>query len=249
MNGRYVHWDDLAGLSILPAHPRPAPVSGHPAPSPVDVGRFGMYLRSHPDQRFVQYVLQGLSEGFRIGAEGSIEFQSSARNHSSSRENPEFVSSYIRSECSAGRLLGPLPPSPLVHVSPIGLVPKNDQPGAWRMIVDLSHPQGHSVNDAIPSTLCSPQYPSIDDAVAVVLSLGRHTQLVKVDLKSAYRVLPVHPLDRQLLGVRWGDQVFVDLCFPFGLRSTPKIFTAFADALAWSLKAAGVPLNSFSLSG
>ena len=242
VDGRYAHWDDIAGLSVPPAHPRPAPISSHPAPSPVDVIRFGTYLRSHPDQRFVRYVLQGLSEGFRIGAVGSVEFQSSARNHSSSRENPGVVLSYIQSECSAGCLLGPLTPSPVVHVSPIGLVPKSDRPDAWRMIVDLSHPQGHSVNDAIPSTLCSPQYPSIDDAVAVVLSLGRHTQLVKIDLKSAYRVLPVHPADRQLLGVRWGDQVFVDLCLPFGLRSAPKIFTAFADAVAWSLKAAGVPL-------
>ena len=110
------------------------------------------------------------------------------------------------------------------------------------MILDLSHPQGHSVNDSILSTLCSPQYPSIDDAVAVVLSLGHHTQLVKIDLKSAYRVLPIHPMDRQLLGVRWGDQVFVDLFLPFGLWSVPKIFTAFAEAVAWSLKATGVPL-------
>ena len=130
---------------------------------------------------------------------GSVEFQSSARNHSSSQENPDVMLSYIHSKCSAGRLLGPRPPSSAVHVTPIGLVPKNDQPGAWRMIVDLSHPQGYR---AILYTLCSPQYPSIDDAVAVILSLGRYTQLVKIDLKSAYRVLPVHPMDRQLLGVR-----------------------------------------------
>ena len=108
--------------------------------------------------------------------------------------------------------------------------------------MDLSHPQGHSVNEAIPPTLCSPQYPSIDDAVAVVLSLGRHTQLVKIDLKRAYRVLPIHPMHRQLLGARWGDQVFVYLCIPFELQSAPKIFTAFADAEAWSLKVTGVPL-------
>ena len=36
-----------------------------------------MYLRSHPDQRFVQYVFQGISKGFQIGAMGNIEIQSS----------------------------------------------------------------------------------------------------------------------------------------------------------------------------
>ena len=71
---------------------------------------------------------------------GSMEIQSSAGNHSSLRENAGVVSSFIQFECSAGRLLGLLPPSPLVNVSPIGLVPKNDQPNSWRMIVVLSHP-------------------------------------------------------------------------------------------------------------
>ena len=108
--------------------------------------------------------------------------------------------------------------------------------------MDLTHPQGHIVNDSIPSMLCHPQCPSTDDGGAVVLLLGRHTQLVRVDLKSAYRVLPIHPVDRQLLGVRQEDQVFVNLCLPFGLLSAPKIFMAFADSVARSLKAAGVPL-------
>ena len=98
--------------------------------------------------------------------------------------------------------MGPLPPSPLVHVSPIGLVPKNKQPGSWRMIVDLSHLRGSSVNDAIPPVFCSPQYPSVDDAVVFVLLLGHQSQLVKIHLMRAYRMLPIHPMDRQLLGVR-----------------------------------------------
>ena len=196
IDGRYIYWDDLVGLSA------PPPISSCPAPTPVAVGCFDVYLRSHPDRRFVGYVLQGLREGFRIGAMGTVEIQSSAHNRSSSRENPGVVSSFIQSESSAGRLLGPLPPSPWVHVSPVGLVPKNDSSGSWRMIVDLSHPRGRSVNDAIPPIFCSPQYPSVDDAVAFILSLGRHTQLVKIDLKSAYRILPIHPMDRQLLGIR-----------------------------------------------
>ena len=58
--------------------------------------------------------------------------------------------------------------------------------------IDLSHPDGRSVNDAIPLALCSLRYPSVDDAVECILSLGRGTLLVKVDLKNAYRLLPIH---------------------------------------------------------
>ena len=105
------------------------------------------------------------------------------------------------------------------------------------MIVDLSAPRGRSVNDSISPDLCSLSYPSVDDAVDYVLALGRSTQMVKLDLKNAYRI---HPGDRRFLGVCWEGQVFIDHCLPFGLRSTPKIFTAFADALAWILHHQGI---------
>ena len=43
-----------------------------------------------------------------------------------------------------------------------------------------------------------------------------------------------------LLGMQWRRQVFVDACLPFGLRSTPLIFTAVADGLEWIVKQQGV---------
>ena len=135
---------------------------------------------------------------------------------------------------------GPWPASDSLHVSPIGLVPKGHDGVTWRMIVDLSYPRGQSVNDCIPSNLCSLSYPSVDDAVDYVMELGRFTQMVKLDLKSAYRILPIHPCDRSVLGVSWEGQVYLDHCLPFGLCSAPKIFTAFADVLAWILHQAGV---------
>ena len=124
----------------------------------------------------------------------------------------------------------PLAECPGLHLSPVGLVPKGHSGDTWRMIVDLSYPQGNSVNDLISFDLCSFLYPSVDDAVDFILSLGRYTQLVKIDLKNAYRVLPIHPLDRELR-VSWRGHVYIDGCLPFGLRSAHKIFTAFADTI------------------
>ncbi len=49
-----------------------------------------------------------------------------------------------------------------------------------------------------------------------------------------------YPDDRYLLAVRWREDVYVDQALPFGLRSTPKLFTAFADALGWALCEAGL---------
>ena len=66
--------------------------------------------------------------------------------------------------------------------------------------MDLSYPEGGSVNDGITPELCSLWYPSVDNAVKVVLALGRGARLAKFDIQSAYRIIPVHPSNRQLLG-------------------------------------------------
>lgn len=97
--------------------------------------------------------------------------------------NEVVVDERIASEVKAGRLLGPLPAHliPGVHISPMGLIPKPHQSNQFRLIVDLSHPAGGSVNDGISSSLCSLRYASVDEAVNIVRQLGRDTQLAKLD--------------------------------------------------------------------
>jgi len=142
-------------------------------------------------------------------------------------------------------MVGPLPTHThcRVHCSPIGLVPKGRNSDRWRMIVDLSHPANRSVNDGICKQLCTLTYPSIADAVQFIRLLGPGTLLLKVDLKSAYRIVPVHALDRHLLGVQWQGGVYVDQALPFGLRSAPILFMAVADAIGWALMKAGIVLH------
>ena len=97
-------------------------------------------------------------------------------------------------------------------------------------------------------------YVSVDTAVKLVEELGRGTLLSKVDIRSAYGMLPIHPDDCWLLGMRWEGSVFVDTALPFGLGSAPKIFTAVADTLEWIVKHEGVSsvihyLDDFLLAG
>jgi len=81
---------------------------------------------------------------------------------------------------------------------------------------------------------------SIDDAILSILKSGRNTVLAKIDIKSAFRLLPVHPADRHLLGMKWRGNVYIDQCIPFGLQSAPKLFNILADLLAWIMENAGV---------
>ena len=71
------------------------------------------------------------------------------------------------------------------------------------MIVDLLSPFSYSVNHGIPEDRCSLQYTSMDDAMRLIRSLGPGCHLLKMDLKDAYRIVPIHPDDQHLLGISW----------------------------------------------
>ena len=74
-------------------------------------------------------------------------------------------------------------------------------------------------------------YITCDEVADKVGTMGRGIMMVKMDLKSAYRMVPVHPEDRKLLRMQWKDHVYIDTCLPFGLRSAPRIFTEVAGML------------------
>ena len=199
------------------------------------------HLHNHHHQDLVQYFLNSISNGFQIGFQGA-NLQSAKKNLLSATAHPNIVEEYLEHELSLGRMSGPYPISlcPDVHVSRFGVIPKTHQPGKWRLITDLSHPQGHSINDGIPPHLCSLSYVTIDDAIWNILQLGKGTMLAKIDIKSAFRLLPVHPTDRHLLAMKWRGSIYIDHCIPFGLRSAPKLFNILADLLSWIAQTSGV---------
>ena len=136
-----------------------------------------------------------------------------------------------------GRIAGPFssPPLPDLQCHPIGVVPKKHSV-EWRTIYHLSYPEGDSINDHIPKDPYSLQYVRVDDAIAILRSLGTGSFMAKTDLKSAFRLMPIHPEDWNLLGIYWQSQYYIDLYLPFGLRSAPFLFNQISDALEWILK-------------
>ena len=118
-----------------------------------------------------------------------------------------------------------------------------DRAGKFRLIMDLSFPQGASVNDGISQDLSTLSYVTVDEVAEIATQLGKGALPFKMDIQSAYRLIPVHPQDRVLQGMEWKGKVYVDPRLPFGLRSAPKIFNAVADALCWYLEQARYPLH------
>ena len=100
--------------------------------------------------------------------------------------HPKVVQEYLRNYLQAGCIV-PVPPRwcANVHLSRFGVIPKKRQPGKWRLIVDLSSPDGESVNDFIDTSVCSLKIASVDDAAEFVL---RHSAS-----ETAYRNIQVYP--------------------------------------------------------
>ena len=201
-------------------------------------------MADHPDQAFRDYLLRGMTEGFHVGFDyHNHTCRQAVSNMRSAGENVQVIQEYLEKEIARGRVAGPVNPveaPPGTQISPLGVIPKSSQPRKWRLIVDLSSPEGRSVNDGIEPELCSLQYLRLDTVIEQINKVGCGALLAKMDIESAYRIIPVHPDDRPLLGMRWKEAFFYDQCLPFGLRSAPKIFTAVADALLWVFQRDGV---------
>ena len=230
--------------SCRPSQQLSLPDELHVITTPLRVSAWEEALGKHPDRQFVEYVVSGLKNGFRIGFDHITSKLTSSRNNMlSAKENPHVVDEYLLHEISMDRMWKMTEPPSVpfhCHVSPIGVIPKKNRPGKWRLIVDLSSPEGASVNDGISREMCSLSYVSIDSIVDCILKLGKGALMAKIDIKQAYRNIPVHPMDRYLLGVQWKGELYIDKVLPFGLRSAPIIFSAVADALQWIVQQRGV---------
>ena len=49
----------------------------------------------HPDQKFVDYILRGIKQGFRIGFNKSVQLRCQQGNMHSAAEQPEIVGNYL----------------------------------------------------------------------------------------------------------------------------------------------------------
>ena len=242
--GTYPYTADLQALkACVPTISSELPVLADTIVSPLILDNWRQALQEHPDRQFVEYILEGIAHGFHIGYDRSKQTCiSTQRNMSSAVQNPGSVEDYLETELKEGHIMGPFKPEdiPTAQVSRLGVIPKRGQPGKWHLVLDLSSPPDHSVNDGIDKDICSLRYASVDNTTKIILAMGKGTWLAKVDVEHADRNIPVHRDNRLLLAMRWRGKLYLDTVLPFGLRSAPKIFTAIADALEWILANSGV---------
>ena len=115
-------------------------------------------LDTYPNRGLVDFFIQGITQGFRIGfSYDSQTLKMAKRNLEGALSHPDVVENYLQTEVSLRRLAGSFSSLslPSCQISRFGVIPKNLQLRKWQLIVDLFYPKGRSVNDGIPKDLCS----------------------------------------------------------------------------------------------
>ncbi|KAI2647038.1 Pro-Pol polyprotein [Labeo rohita] len=180
------------------------------------------------------YVLSGLSHGFHLPSQSLI-----CPNLQSTLAEPETVDLLIKKEIDANFMIGPffVPPFCIFRVSPIGIATRKFS-GKKRLIIDLSSPHYSpfpSINSLIPLKEFSLHYHDVDQAITLIKDAGRGAWLAKLDITSAFKVMPIHPDFWHLFGICWQNKFCFAVCLTFGCRSSPKIFDTFSEAICWIL--------------
>jgi hypothetical protein len=149
----------------------------------------------------LEVIVDGLQAGVNFGYNGPRDVARTPRNMASAMRHKQATLEALRKQQERGFLSRwfsqPMFSNLITH--PVGVVPKDD--GSWRLVENVSHPQGDSVNDWTDSMVL--EYDSVDDFTRSFAERGKGAFLIVFDKESAFTSMPVRPEDRHLLGIFW----------------------------------------------
>ena len=150
-------------------------------------------------------------------------------NYKSALQNKEQVEEQIKEELAEGRYV--FTDTPPTIISALGAISKES--GGIRLIHDCSRPSGKAVNDyAIKDATI--KYQTVTAATKL---LDPNGFMAKLDLKSAYRSVALHPSQYKYTGLKWtfsGEtkpRYLIDTRLCFGARLSPSIFHRLTQAV------------------
>lgn len=110
--------------------------------------------------------------------------------------------------------------------------------GKKRLVIVLSAPRTSlfsSINSLIPLEEYSLHYHDVDHAISMIKKVGHGAWLSKVNITSAFKVMPIHPDLWHLFGVCRCEKFYFAVCLTFGCKSSPKNFDTLSEAVCWIL--------------
>lgn len=199
--------------------------------TPVKVPVLRNYLKGYDDEDF---ILKGFTKGFSLGIVDKPELRSYCKIY----PVKDQLKRKIEDEVQKGRIIGPFKDTPIQNltISPVCVIPKPNSEKV-RMIFNLSEPKHFSVNDNIKAAASSVEYCSVTDVVKWIMGnddmVKEGWYMAKVDLTDAYRMVPINKNEWKYLGMRVGEDIYIDRCLPMGASSSCQTFQKISDSLTW----------------
>ncbi len=215
-----------------------------PVNVPVVLKWLDQYQLSKPELHSeIDILRKGFTEGFILYTNEDLK-PWTFKNHRSARVMPDQVIKVLKKEVSTSRVAGPFDSQPVqsLRTHPLGLVPKPNQ--AWRYIYDhsMEDPSGLSVNNQVPENRRRVKYTLFQEVIQNIVKMGRNTQLFKTDIRSAFRLLPLHPSQYRLTGIYFAQKWWIDKTLVMGASSSCYLFELFSTFVNWVMvKVTGNP--------
>ena len=185
-----------------------------------------IFARGHEVSDEYWELFQGIADGFDI-VDSAVEGYD-CDNYISITSGPakDVMDRNIAEELDEGRISNVEDKPTCIHA--LGAVPKSS--GGYRTITDCSRPEGKSVNAHSTSLAPKFQFKNIEYAVDM---LEQDDMMSVIDIKSAYRAVPINPEHWTLQGFRWPEngevKMYIDHRMCFGVRTGPYYFNLISN--------------------
>ena len=161
-------------------------------------------------KRAYEPLVSDITDGFRIVDDsmnlGDMHYECENYKSVYKSENKVKLDSIIGKELAEGYLKVVSNKPTCIHS--MGAVPKPD--GEIRPFTDCSMPRNISVNNFCENIIEDFQYKSVDNVLAM---LQEGDYMAVVDIKSAYRAVPIFPDHKGYQGLKWeinGETVYIE---------------------------------------
>ena len=168
-----------------------------PLTSGLNIEEWEKELVDYPDKMLIEYF----KFGFPLSLSDPEPLNNtSISNHHSALQYPTAVDDYLQKEISLGAIIGPVDHggSDMYQCLPLLSSPKGNQ--TRRIILNISHPYGNSVNDRLPrdkfdGKAFTLRFASVDTIVETIITLTDcDPVLYKIYIARAFRNIRVDPV-------------------------------------------------------
>ena len=221
----------LAAAKLTPAT---CPVTGFQICTPFKPLAWAQRLAAtrYPCPAAAVTLVACLNLGVDLGFFGDRSCVQIGPNLESASDHPDAIDASIADELTIGRRKGPFSSIPYAafYSNPLGVVFKKGK-SKPRVIHHLSWPRT-AANASVNASIFDfdVKLDAFDKALKMIKELGQGCVMSKIDIESAYRCIPVRPLDWPLLGLEWKNQYYFDVVMQFGITSATAIFEWYSSA-------------------